>query len=256
MKNTVGQILRKWRKQARYSQLQLALELDISSKHVSFIETERAKPSREMILTMCDFLRIPKGEVNRILHLAGLAPNYAELSASDQSLKPVFEAIDHIIESHMPYPAFVVNQCWDFVRTNPSASNLLKKIEFSQASNLIETLIADDPQHSSILNWHDAVASILTRLRQEISFPGSPKRLHELEQQLTEKWLTSTPTDQSSHAEQIVCATQIQVGDTALAFFSVIAQLGTVQDVTVSEYKVELLFPADEATKAYFMHPK
>ncbi len=253
MKNTVGLSLRQWRKQARYSQLQLALELDISSKHISFIETGKAMPSREMILMLCAFLGVPKGEVNRLLHLAGYAPNYSELSASDESLQPVFEAIDHMMESHMPYPAFVVNQCWDFVSTNASAQRLLETLGFAESGNLIETLIEDDPLNSCILNWHDAVLGVLTRLRQESSFPGSPKRLQDLEQRLTDKWLQYKQGNPLHAVDQVVCATQIQVEEKALAFFSVIAQLGTVQDVTVSEYKVELLFPADEATKLYFM---
>jgi len=252
MKNTVGEILKKWRHQHRYSQLQLALELGISSKHISFIETGRSNPSKEIILKISTFLSMPKREINRALYVAGYAPIYTELSISDESLKPIFEAIETMVKNHMPYPAIVLSQSWDVIMANDSAQNLLADLGYSEHTNLIEALIDDNPKTSKIINWHEAVSAVLTRLKQEISMLGNPQRLQEYEKNLSQCLSLNTESPQIE-TEQIVLSTKCQVNDSALSFFSIIAQLGTVQDVAVSEYKVELMFPADEATKKYYI---
>ena len=251
MKNTVGKLLKKWRIQSRYSQLNLALELDVSSKHISFMETGRSTPSKEMLLKICDFLLVPKGEINRALNIAGYAPIYAELSSSDRKLAPVFEAIDHMIQSHMPYPAIVLNQCWDVVNTNDSAKKLLQNMGYSGHTNLIEALISDTPETSKIINWHETLVNVLTRLRQEISLLGSPKCLQEIENKLS-NYLLSASYNYEPDVKEIVVSTKIKLNKKVLSFFSLMAQLGTVKDVTISEYKVELMFPADAATKKYY----
>ena len=143
MKNSFGSILRKWRKQRRYSQLQLALELEISSKHISFLETGRSKASREMILRIGTFLFLPKREINRGLFSAGYAPIYSEFSADDEELKHVFNAVDQMLENHMPYPAIVLNQNWDVIKANNAAVQLLSNLGFEKHHNLVEAVIAD-----------------------------------------------------------------------------------------------------------------
>ncbi len=136
MTESAGDILKSWRKQRRYSQLKLALELDISSKHVSFIETGKSIPSKEMILRIGEFLFIPKREINRALLSAGHAPVYSELPMSDAALEPVTSAIDQMIKNHMPYPAIVLNQAWDIVKVNDSANRLLSELGLSRHKNL------------------------------------------------------------------------------------------------------------------------
>jgi len=252
MKNTVGNILKKWRNQHRYSQLQLALELGVSSKHISFIETGRSNPSKEMVLKISTFLSMPKREINRALYAAGYAPIYTELSISDESLKPIFEAVEAMVKNHMPYPAIVINQSWDVIMANDSAHNLLIDLGYSEYTNLIEALIKDNPKTSKIINWHEAVSAVLTRLKQEISVLGNPQRLQEYERKLS-KWLSLNTESPSIEAEQVVLSTRIKLKEDVLSFFSIIAQLGTVQDISVSEYKVELMFPSDDATKKYYL---
>jgi transcriptional regulator with XRE-family HTH domain len=151
MNNSFGSICREWRKQRRYSQLHLALELDISSKHISFIETGRSIPSREMILKIGAYLFIPKGEINRGLYSAGYAPVYTDLPYEHEDLKHVVSAIDQMLINHMPYPAIVLNQYWDVVKANESAQKLLAGLGFSGQKNLIEAIIDDDPEKSKII---------------------------------------------------------------------------------------------------------
>ena len=251
MQNSIGSILQQWRKQRRYSQLQLSLELGISSKHVSFIETGRSMPSREMILKIGAFLLLPKREINRGLHAAGYAPVYTDLPTEYEGLKPVFAAIDHMIESHMPYPALVLNQFWDVVKVNGSAKKILFELGYSGHENLIEALIDDDPKTSKIINWHESVLSVLSRLRQEIGIMGGSDRLEELETRLSVRLPANNNVINMSE-KQLIPSTKFRVADSELSFFSIISQLSTIQDVTVSELKVELMFPADEITEAYF----
>lgn len=251
MKNSFANILPEWRKQRRYSQLQLALELDVSSKHLSFIETGRSQASRDMILKIGTFLSLPKREINRGLYSAGYAPAYSELPYEHEDLKQVFSAIDQMLSNHMPYPAIVLNRYWDVVKVNESAQQLLSALGFTAYKNLVEAIIADDPVTSKILNWHESALTILVRLRHEISMLGGSKRLEELEKSLT---LRLAPVDNvlNIESQQAVLSTKLQMPDATLSFFSIIAQLSTVQDVTVSEFKVELMFPTDKETEAYY----
>lgn len=251
MNNKVGNILKKWRKQQRYSQLQLAVELGISSKHISFIETGRSMPSKAMIFKISTFLCMPKRETNRALYSAGYAPIYRELPASDESLKPIFEAVERMVNNHMPYPAIVLNQSWDVVMANESAQNLLSSLGYSDHTNLIEALLADNPEKSKIINWHEAASTVLARLKQEITMLGSHHKLQKYENELS-KCLSLTTGSPKIEAKEIVLSTKIRLNEKILSFFSVVAQLSTVQDVALSEYKVELMFPTDEITKMYY----
>lgn len=252
MNNQFGNTLRKWRKQRRYSQLQLAVDIDVSSKHISFLETGRSKPSREMILKIGNFLFLPKREINSGLLAAGFSPVYAELPNNDAELEPVTTAIQQMLENHMPYPAIVLNQNWDVVNANKSAADLMSKIGFSSSTNLIQAIIDDDPKTSKIINWRESALAILSRLRYEISFIGGSDTLESLERELSEHIAATCDELSEAQPEKLILSTQFQLTDSVLSFFSIIAQLGTVQDVTVSELKVELMFPTDDATKTYY----
>lgn len=251
MNDSIGCILRRWRKKRRYSQLQLALELAISSKHVSFIETGRSLPSREMILKIGEFLFLPKREINRGLYSAGYAPVYTELSVGHERLKPVFSAINQMIRNHMPYPALVLNQDWDVVQANATAERLLVDLGYSGHKNLVEALTCDNPQTSKIVNWHESALAVLMRLRHEINMLGGSRRLEELEKNLT---ACLAPEDEVINIDETapILATKIKTNGYVLSFFSIISHLSTIQDVTVGEFKVELMFPADEITQNFY----
>ncbi|MGH1428656.1 MAG: helix-turn-helix domain-containing protein [Arenicella sp.] len=250
MRNSFGMICREWRKQKRYSQLQLALELGISSKHISFIETGRSIPSRELILKIGEFLFLPKKEVNRGLISAGFAPVYTQLAYGHAELKPVFHAIDQMLMNHMPYPALVLDQYWDVVSMNPSAESLMTKLGFSGFRNLIEAILSDAPDSSCIVNWREVVRSVYIRFRYEMTLASRSARHEELEGLLATALASQGYLDVNETAP--ISSVQLRLPDGELSFFSMIAQIGTVQDVTVSELKVELMFPTDEETKAYY----
>ncbi len=235
----------------RYSQLQLSLELDISAKHISFMETGRSTPSREMIVRIGEFLGLPKREINRALYSAGYSPVYTELSIDDERLKPVINAIEQMIDNHMPYPAIVMNQKWDVVKVNESAKSLMSELGFSGHKNLIEFLVQDSPEESRISNWNVAVQAVLVRLRDEISRAGEAGGLEDLERRLN-SCLSEDSEPGLGNDNQPFLPIVFRVYDRELSFFSVISQLSTIQDITVSEFKVELMFPSDEITKAFY----
>jgi len=254
MSQTFGYVLRQWRKQKRYSQLQLSLELGVSSKHISFLETQRAKPSQEMILKIGTFLLMSKREINRALLIAGYAPVYADLSISHENLKPVISAIEHMIMSHMPYPALVLDQNWDVINANDTAKLLLLELGFSEHQNLIEALLAYPPAESKIINWRETIQAVLMRLRHEINMLGNSLRLEKLEEKLTLRLAdfdNVNGVDDAIIEPQLIMSTKLKIANKVLSFFSLIAQLGTIQDINVSGFQVELMFPSDEITKAF-----
>lgn len=245
---TFGNLLKDWRQHRRFSQLQLALESDVSARHISFLETGRAKPSKDMVLKLATCLLLPKRDLNQALLAAGYAPLYTELDLQAPDLQPVLAAITHMIERHLPYPALVLNHEWDVVQTNSAAQALWAELGFTQA-NLLEALIAADQPNSPILNWQETAAASLLRLHYEIYSSGGSPRLQKLAQQLQARLPESLPNVTPSAA---LPAVKLRAHGQTLALFSVIAQLSTVQDVNVSELKVELLFPADAATQAFY----
>ncbi len=251
MKIQIGNILRCWRKRYRYSQLQLATELGVSSKHISFIETGRSRPSRQMLLNIALFLNVAKSEINRALITAGFAPAYHKLNIEDEKLKPVLSAFNQMLENHMPYPAIVLNQSWDLVQVNRAAVELLTQVGFVGESNFLQALINDDESDTSIINWQESMAQVLIRLRNEICTLGGHEQLENYEKQLSKKVNDKTILD-VFQSNDTVLTTQIKIKEDRYSLFSIIANLGSVQDVVISEFKIELMFPADEATKEYF----
>ena len=251
MKNSFGHILNTWRKQRRYSQLQLSVEIDISSKHISFLETGRSKASRQMIIKLGTFLNVSKNEINNALLAAGFAPVFSNFDRPEIDLKPVFDAMDLMLNNHMPYPALVLNKDWDIVNANQTAMQMMGEIGFANHTNFIQALIDDDPEQSKIINWNHTVAHLLLRLKNEMAVFGSSLKLEQLERQLSRK-ITAQDKMQALDNQQPVLASDIMLKGETYSFFSIIANLGAVQDVTVSEYKVELMFPSNDKTTAYF----
>jgi len=251
MKNSFGNILNNWRKQQRYSQLQLSVEIDVSSKHISFLETGRSSPSRQMIIKLGTFLNVTKNEINNALLIAGFAPVFSNSDRPEIDLKPVFNAMDLMLNNHMPYPALVLNKDWDIVNANQSAMEIMAEIGFTNHTNFIQALIDDEPKQSKIINWNYTVAHLLLRLKNEAAMYGSTNKLEQLQKKLADK-ISSKDELQALDNQQSVLATEINLKGETFSFFSIIANLGAVQDVTIGDYKVELMFPNDNKTTAFF----
>lgn len=251
MNTSFAQLLQQWRQARRYSQFQLALETGISSRHLSFLETGRSQPSREMILKLTRFLLIPKLETNQALLAAGFAPIYVE-QPSLTDLKPVVDAIELMLSKHLPYPALVFNPDWDIVNANSAAQNLLTHFNY-QGNNFIEFLIQDHLQKKLIVNWLETAENLLQRIHQESLVKGISPKIAQLEKHLTHQ-LATYPQPKPSIKNPIILSIQVQIDQQILSFFSVLAQLSSVQDLTLSDYHIELMFPADAATTAFYQN--
>lgn len=250
MNESFAQILRQWRQARRYSQLQLALELDVSSRHLSFLETGRAQASRDMILKIALFLLIPKAAVNQALLAAGYAPVYVN-NQSMTDLQPALDAIELMLNKHLPYPALVFNSDWDIINANHAAQALLSHFSY-QGNNFIEFLIADNIQQKCIINWAQIAEHTLQRIHQETLVKPASKKLSQLVKNLADQLGNTKPSPMNTQ-NPIILSTQLHFNDQTLAFFSVLAQLSSVQDLTISEYKIELMFPADQTTSAFYL---
>ncbi|TDO97340.1 helix-turn-helix domain-containing protein [Marinomonas balearica] len=252
MNDSYGVILKNWRKQRRYSQLQLSVESGISSRHLSFLETGRSMPSKDTVIKLGNFLKIPKREINRMLSVSGYAPVFqdSEHPSNTVDMSPVLFAMDTLLANHMPLPALVLNRDWDVVKANPAAINIMTKLGFANTPNLIESFILDDPNRSSVINWGETASVLLSRITYEIDLAGGSERLIQLKNALSEK-LQRDNLSQEIDYNQAALSTTFQLDNHRLTYFSLVTQMGAVLDTTTSEYKVELMFPSNEETKHF-----
>lgn len=246
-----GEILSAWRKRRRFSQLGFGLSVDVSSRHLSFLETGRASPSREMVLKLAGRLEMPMGEVNRALLAAGFAPAYVERSDNDQDLLPLKRAMKKLLENHMPYPALCLDSEWNLADMNPAAMKLLGDAGFGGSNNLLQVLAEQPKKSSAIINWDETIGMALERVRVELDAIGGNVRLEELEKKLTERFVKDG-SDLDFDRSQAVIPTKFNIKGKIISIFSTIAQFGTVQDLALGDLKVELMFPLDKVCEEYF----
>lgn len=246
-----GEILTSWRKKRRFSQLSFGLYANVSARHLSFLETGRASPSKEMVLKLAKYLEMPKQEVNRALLGAGFSPAYLARPMDHADLDPIQFALSNLIENHMPYPAIVLDKVWNLIGANDAAKNLLQAAGFAEYKNLLEALAEQSLEHSSIINWEESIRLVLERVRAEIISQGENKTLKQLEQRLSARLYEYFPVT-NINTKQAVIPTSFQIGKKIISIFSTIAQFGTIQDLTMDGIKVELMFPLDESSNEYF----
>lgn len=239
-----AQTLKSWRKNRRFSQLDLANEADVSSRHLSFLETGRAKPSREMIGRLGDALALPLAARNQLLTYAGFAARYARRDWESEDMAPIRAAVDHLLTGHAPYPAFAVDRYWTILKTNGPADNLFGVMGLVTGANLIEVLHRDEVQ-ATIENWPDVAHHMAHRLRTESAAQGGIAELDSAADAFSE-----VPVPAHHHSGPVL-PTTYRVGDLRLSLFSTIAQFGTPEDLTLDDLKIELFFPSDAATEQF-----
>ncbi len=243
-----GSTLRHWRQKRRFSQMALGLSANVSARHICFLETGRAKPSREMVLQLADSLTMPKPEANRALHLAGFAPAYATRSAEDQDLAPIHRAIAHLLDNHMPYPAIALDRLWNMQAANAAAITLLQDAGFAGHNNLLEALISQPPERSKIVNWDETIGLLLSRLQVEAQ--DTPV-LDDLVQRLSRHHATHAKGHRLDRSKAVI-PTKFDIDGQIISLFSTIASFGSVQDIVLDDLRIELMFPMDTASDAYF----
>jgi len=250
---SIGDHLREWRQRRRMSQLDLALEADISQRHLSFIESGRSTPSREMLLHLAERLGVPLRDRNPLLLAAGFAPVFAERALDDPALEPARRAIDMVLKGHEPFPAITIDRHWTLVAANAAIAPLLQAVAdpslLEPPVNVLRLSLHPLGLAPVIANLAEWRAHLLDRLRQQISVSGDPV----LEKLLKE--LLSYPAPEAageSHADLAGIAVPLKLATKAglLSFISTTTVFGTPVDITLSELAIETLFPADEETAA------
>jgi transcriptional regulator with XRE-family HTH domain len=245
----VGVLLRDWRQRRRLSQLDLALEAGVSTRHLSFVETGRSRPSPEMVLALADRLEVPLRERNQLLLAAGYAPRYGARSLDDPELAQIRDAVGRVLAGHEPYPAFAVDRRWELVMSNSALGPLLEGISdelLVPPVNCMRLALHPDGLAPRILNLADWRGHLLHRLSRAVQLTGDPE-LAELYEELV--GYPGPASDAAPGAGAIMVELHLATPDgSELRFFSTITTFGTAADVTISELSVEAFFPADEDT--------
>jgi transcriptional regulator with XRE-family HTH domain len=260
-----GAMLRGWREHRRYRQMELALEVEISARHLSFIENDRSRASREMILRLAEFLDIPFRERNDLLIAAGHAPEYGTRSLTDSSLSEVRRAVGLMLSSLEPCPALAVDRRWNLVEANRPAKALLAGVPAELLRGEVNVLrVSLHPRGlaSQILNLSEWHAYVLGRLRRDIAMTGDrelQKLLTELESYVSPNSKARAPSERKRSGESngelpvlVPFRLRTPVGD--LSFVSTTTVFGSALDVTVSEMAIESFLPADDATAEALKH--
>ena len=238
------------------SQLALANEANVSPRHVCFLETGRAKPSREMVLHLADTLSVPLRERNVLLLAAGFAPAYRESNLDAPQLVPVRAAIDAILAKHEPYPAVVMNRGWDIVATNGAAARffgmLLSGRTPPDPNNVLRLMFHPDGLRASVTNWDAVAPALMQRLHREAIGGVLDERSRELLAEILRYPGVPTNWDRLDPDAALlpVLPVTFQHGPLRFEFFSAVTVLGTPQDITLQELRIESFFPADTETEA------
>ena len=246
----VGTLLRDWRQRRRMTQMDLALEADVSARHLSFIETGRSVPSADMVKHLAEQLDVPLRERNELLLAAGYAPAYGQRDIDEPEMGPVREALDRVLKGHEPFPAVVVDRHWGMVAGNSAIPLLTAGVAehlLAPPVNVLRLTLHPEGMAPRIVNLAEWRAHLLDRLGRQAVTSGDPAlaALHDE--------LARLPGGDGSHAPdlaagEIATPLRIRSGDAELSFISTYTTFGTAVDVTVSELSIEAFFPADQAT--------
>ncbi len=240
-----AQSLKTWRAARRFSQLDLAMEADISARHLSFLETGRANPSREMVVRLGEALRLPLDARNQLLTQAGFAVRYKGREWDDADMAPVRRAIAWQLDRHRPYPALALDRHWVIREANAVALSLYGRFGIGVGDSLIDLLMME-ALPDAIENWPEVAHHVAIRLRTESAALGG---VPEFEAVL--RYLSSVP-EPASLPLGPVTPTILRHGDLRISMFATIAQFGTPEDLLLDDLKLELYFPMDAATEATF----
>src|SRR5918992_1271354 len=250
----VGTLIRDWRQRRHMSQLDLACEAEVSTRHISFVETGRSQPSREMVLHLAELLEVPLRERNGLLLAAGYAPAFPERPLDDPALSAARQAVDLVLSGHEPNPAILVDRHWTLVAANRAAARLLTGIAPSQLQppvNVLRLSLHPEGLAPRIQNLAEWRAHVLTRLRRQIDLTADPV-LEELATAITSYPAPPGAAASFDHGADryagVVVPLRLATEAGVLALFGTITVFGTPVDITLSELALESFFPADVAT--------
>jgi transcriptional regulator with XRE-family HTH domain len=232
------------------SQLDLALDAEVSARHISFVETGRSRPSREMLMRLSEQLQIPLSDRNTLLMAAGFAPVYSRTPLDDPSLSAARAAIDLVINGHQPFPALAVDRYWNLVAANRAAFALLSGVSpalLEAPVNVLRVSLHPEGAARRILNLPVWRAHLLNRLQRQIRATADAK-LVDLYQELVSYPVDGELTVEEHAFGTVALPLQIRTDIGVLSFISTITVFGAVHDITLEELAIESFYPADERT--------
>jgi transcriptional regulator with XRE-family HTH domain len=254
---SIGTLIRQWRERRRMSQLSLAIEAEVSSRHLSFVETGRSHPSREMVLLLAEVLDVPPRARNDLLAAAGYAPIYRESDLDAPEMAQFRQALDFMLRQQEPYPAIVLDRYWNVLLANEGTERFMGLFLDAEAEaaadlgspNAMRLICHPQALRPSIVNWEATAAALIQWLHRDLlrsADPGTQLLLDELlaYPDVPRNWRTldlDAPTAPFLTIE-------MQKGDVHLKFFTTLTTLGTPYDITLHELRIESFFPADDAT--------
>jgi transcriptional regulator with XRE-family HTH domain len=236
------------------SQMDLALDAGVSTRHLSFVETGRSKPSPELLLALSERLDIPLRERNTLLLAAGYAPRYPKTALGDPSMAQVRQALGQLLDSHSPYPGVVIDRSWNSVLSNEPAWRMVDGVPdelIGPPTNVFRVSLHPDGLAGRTRNFPEWSAYLLSQLRRLVVLTGDP------EVALLEEEVTAYPTVTALGAWRhrplpddpaLLIPWQLEVGGILHSYFTTLTSFGTPQDITLAELAVELFYPADDAT--------
>jgi transcriptional regulator with XRE-family HTH domain len=248
----VGTLLRHWRASRRLSQLALSLEADVSSRHLSYVETGRSQPSREMVLRLADALEIPLRERNALLVAAGYAPRYFDTGLGAPEMTQIRSAIELILKHQEPYPAFLLDRHWNILMANQAAQRCTRFLlgRDPTDANMVRLVLNPDALRPMLVNWEETAQDLIRHLHDQIAASPSDDRAR----RLLDEVLDYPDVPERLRTREIgtpttpLLTTIFRKGDVELRFFSTLTTFGTPHDVALEELRIECSFPADEAT--------
>ena len=254
---SAGDFLRFWRKFNRMSQMDLALEIGVSTKHLSFVETGRSKPSRNLVLKMAHSLKLPLRHRNAFLKTAGYASEFGEEPFNGEKMEIVRQALQRMLEKHEPYPAFVVNAAYTILMTNSGYEQMIKLLVGEHAlkkyDNVYHLTFAEDGLRPYINDWPGIEQFMLNRLWDEAASTQNSE-LFSLFEEISRLRTSEDPMDFQVDDNLPIMSLTFEKDVMKASFFTTITTLGTPLDLTTQELRIESLFPADEDTKELFLN--
>jgi transcriptional regulator with XRE-family HTH domain len=259
MKSSFGSVLSEWRAARRLSQLDLALLAGISQRHISFVESGRAQPSRDTIFKLSDGLDLPLRARNDLFLAAGYAPAYAERRLELAEMRAAREALEMILRHHEPYPAVVMDAGWNIVMQNAAASRIiaycvgadaLRRLFPNGIVNFMQLMFSENGLRPHIRNWTHTRLALLKRLwREAAGNPASPSEALRRSFGSAEQTAGEAVTNEESLDPML--SLELRVGDGLLRLFNTFTTFGTPQDVSLQELRIDMSFPANEATRRF-----
>lgn len=253
-----GELVRDWREQRRMSQLDLACEADVSQRHLSFIESGRASPSREMVLHLADRLDVPLRERNAMLLAAGFAPVFRDRPLDDPALAPALATIERLLKAHEPYPALTLDRHWTMVSANAGILPLLAGVDpelMKPPINVMRLSLHPRGLAPLILNFSQWREHLLDRLRRQGRISKDPELAKLLAEVSSYRSDFGASKERPVAPDEIAVPLRLRTQRGVLSFLSTVTTFGTAMDVNLSEITLEAFYPLDEATAAALRSP-